>query len=63
MKKERRLAILTMARKQYENDGEVEIDECAKISEGKHEKGESGGAYVAAWVWVDFAETPLDKAT
>ena len=35
---------------------EVEIDQNATISEG-----DDNGAFVQAWLWVDFAGTDLDK--
>lgn len=42
-------------------DGALEMgattDTSAMVSEG-----EDNGAYVRAWVWVDFAGTPLDKS-
>jgi len=37
------------ARDQYQKDGEIEIDDHAIVS-----RGDSCGAYVAAWVWVPF---------
>lgn len=48
--------IMRLAREQYHVDGECEIDDGAKISEG-----DDNGAYVQAWVWVDFGGTELDK--
>ena len=53
---ERKNAIIYLARQQHWKDGEVEIDDDAKVSEGP-----SNGAYVQAWVWVDFTRTKLDK--
>jgi hypothetical protein len=45
------------ARKKWHRDGEIEIDTDAEISES------SGGAYVAAWVWVSDGDTsPLTTA-
>ena len=38
---------INAARDQWHRDGEVEIDDDAKVS-----RGESSGAYVQAWVWV-----------
>ncbi len=38
------------ARKQYGNDQDVEIDHDGTVSHG------DGGAWVAAWVWVDYEE-------
>ena len=53
----RRKAILILARQQHQDDGKVEIDSNAKLSEG-----DDNGTYVQAWVWVDFADQPgLDK--
>jgi hypothetical protein len=57
--RKRREAILAMAREQHNTDsreGELEIDDNAKLSEG-----DDNGTYVQAWVWVSFAGTPLDK--
>lgn len=48
--------ILELAKEQHQRDGECEIDDNAVISEG----GENG-TYVQSWVWVDFADTDLDK--
>ena len=53
---QRRQAIVAMARDEYQRDGEVEVDDNAKLSEG-----DDNGTYVQAWVWVSFAETELDK--
>ena len=48
--------ILDIAR-EFARDGELEIDDQnAVVSEG-----EDNGAYVLAWMWVDFADTDLDK--
>ena len=56
----RRAEIIKLA-KVYEGDGDngsidMDDDELIKISEGG-----DNGAYVSAWVWVSFADTPLDK--
>jgi hypothetical protein len=53
---ERDAAIRKMADEQYGRDGECEIDNDAIVSEG-----DDNGAFVAAWVWVDFCGTPFDK--
>ncbi len=37
------------ARELYEQEGEIEIDDNATIS-----RGDDDGAYVQAWVWVNF---------
>src|SRR5215472_14714934 len=52
---ERDQQILGLADK-YAREGEIEFDEDARISEG-----DDNGAYVQAWVWVEFGGTPLDK--
>jgi len=44
--------LIAAARNKWQKEG-VEIDEGAKVSRG----GEAG-AYVRAWVWVDFADVP-----
>jgi hypothetical protein len=48
--------ILALARQFHELEGEIEIDDDAKVSES-----DGNGAYVQAWVWVEFETTPLDK--
>lgn len=52
----RREHIVSLAREQHHVDGEVEIDEGAKLSEG-----DDNGCYVQAWVWCDYSGTELDK--
>lgn len=44
------------AKAQYESEGQIEIDEDAVVS-----LGEDGGAYVAAWVWVDATNSGGNK--
>ncbi len=46
---------ILQARKQYQKDGEIEIDDNVVVS-----RGDSDGAYVAAWVFV--YKTDLTKA-
>lgn len=41
------------AREVYEHDGELEIDNDAVVS---REDDDSVGAYVQAWVWIQFEE-------
>ena len=53
---ERTFDIIELAREQRQEEGLVEIDDTAQISEGN-----DNGCYVAAWVWVDFADTKFDK--
>lgn len=55
-KKQRRAAIIELARKKHQKEGTIEIDDSAKLSEG-----DDNGCYVAAWVWVYFDGTPFDK--
>jgi len=50
-------AVRTLARKDPKvREGELEIDPDAPISYGG-----DNGAYVQAWLWVSFADTPLDR--
>lgn len=56
--KSRRVAIVAMAFKEYIQEGRVEVDDNAVVSEGY-----DNGAYVQAWVWVDFSGTSFDKET
>ena len=53
---ERRFEIIELSREQHQNDGELEIDDDARVSEGN-----DNGYYVGAWVWLDFADTKFDK--
>jgi hypothetical protein len=53
---ERRLAIIGLARSEHQENGQVEIDDNAQLSEGA-----DNGCYVQAWVWVDFASTRFDE--
>jgi hypothetical protein len=53
----RRKKILELAsQSQKLRDGELELDDNAKVSEG-----DDNGAYVQVWMWVPFDGTPLDK--
>jgi len=50
-------AVLDLARKDPKvHEGELEIDDNAVVSYGG-----DNGAYVQAWLWVDFSGTPLDE--
>jgi hypothetical protein len=60
-RKAREAIIIKLARDQHEREGTCEIDSGAKISEVPLDVDGDNGAYVQAWVWVDFADTPLDK--
>jgi hypothetical protein len=56
-KASRRQQILAIARQSPNlRDGELELDDNAKVSEG-----DDNGAYVQTWMWVPFDGTPLDK--
>ncbi len=52
----RRLGIIQLAREQLADEGRVEIDDDAVVSDG-----DDDGCYVAAWVWVAFEGTQFDK--
>ena len=53
--------IRELAREQYEEEGKLEVDEDATVSEVEDNEDGDNGAYVQAWVWVSFADTELDK--
>ena len=53
---ERRFGIIELARQQRQEEGLVEIDDNAQVSEGN-----DNGCYVQAWVWVDFSGTTFEK--
>lgn len=48
--------VIALAHEQRARDGDIEFDQDAKVSEG-----DDNGAYVQAWVWIDFSGTELDK--
>ena len=48
--------VLELAEEQHADMGQCEIDSDALISDGG-----DNGAYVEAWVWVDFSGTDLDR--
>lgn len=52
----RKARIVELAKEQCHRDGECEVDDNAIVSEGN-----DNGAYVQAWVWVDFDGTDFDK--
>lgn len=47
---------IALARELHQKYGEVEFDYDARVS---REKGEVNGAYVQAWVWVEFPDLPV----
>ena len=49
------------ARQGYHRDGEVEIDQGAKVS--KADGNPDHGAYVQAWVWVDDEDAKDEPKT
>ncbi len=53
---QRQITTIELARQDPRLDDELEIDSDPKVSEG-----DDNGAWVAAWLWVDFSGTPLDK--
>lgn len=53
---ERHRRIVLIAQDRRSTDTDVDIDIVARVSEG-----DDNGAYVQAWVWVDFAGTEFDK--
>lgn len=56
--KERADYIIGLARKESSlNRDVISID----IGETQISEGSDNGAWVRAWVWVDFSDTPLDK--
>lgn len=55
----RRQEIVDMAKEIYHKDGEVEVDDNAKLSESG--PGGDNGCYVQAWVWVGFEATKFSK--
>lgn len=58
--KERANYIVNLARKEFSlNKDVISID----IGETQISEGSDNGAWVRAWVWVDFTDTVLDKET
>lgn len=53
---DRRLEIVELARNEHQEDGEVEINGNAQLSEGT-----DNGCYVTAWVWVGFRGAKFDQ--
>lgn len=58
----RTVAIRRLANDRYGSEGTIEVDDNAKVSELETTENENG-AYVQAWVWVDFEGEPgLDRS-
>jgi hypothetical protein len=55
----RNARILELAKNQHHREGECEIDDNAIVSEDLTHG--DNGAYVEAWVWVNFSGTEFDK--
>jgi hypothetical protein len=54
-------AMRLLARKQYEDEGTIEIDNDAKVSRAYGNP--DSGAYVEAWVWVEDPEREEESCT
>ena len=52
--------MIAAARSQYQSEGEIEIDENAKLS--RAEGNPDNGAFVQAWVWVSDEEASQEPA-
>ncbi len=52
--------MIAAARSQYESEGEIEIDDNAKLS--RAEGNPDNGAFVQAWVWVSDEEASQEPA-
>lgn len=62
----RNIAIIELARDLYQQEGYIEIDDVPDLLsdqsiERRISEGDENGAYVQAWVWVDFDGTTLNK--
>ena len=53
---ERRFEIIDLAREHLQKEGELEIDDDARVSEGR-----DNGCYVGCWAWLDFSGTKFNK--
>lgn len=57
----RNAEILKIAEENFPwRDGEIEMGD-AKDKNVMVSEGEDNGAYIRAWAWVSFEDTPLDK--
>lgn len=52
--------MIAAARGQYQTEGEIEIDDNAKLS--RAEGNPDDGAFVQAWVWVSDEEASQEPA-
>jgi len=55
LKKAERKKYLEAARQQWQTEGEIEIDDNAKVSQAEG-KPDGNGAFVQGWVWVYLDE-------
>ena len=60
MKLPTRRQMIAAARSQYQSEGEIEIDDNAKLS--RAEDNPDTGAFVQAWVWVSDEEASQEPA-
>ena len=60
MKQPTRKQMIAAARGQYQTEGEIEIDDNAKLS--RAEGNPDDGAFVQAWVWVSDEEASQEPA-
>lgn len=58
---ERRASIVTHAKEAYHDEGELEFDDNAEVSE--NDDPLENGAYVQCWKWLPFNNTEFDKET
>lgn len=52
--------MIAAARSQYQTEGEIEIDDNAKVS--RAEGNPDNGAFVQAWVWISDEEAKQERA-
>ena len=60
MKQLTRKQMIAAARSLYQSEGEIEIDDNAKLS--RAEGNPDDGAFVQAWVWVSDEEASQEPA-
>ncbi len=60
MKQVTRKQMIATARSLYQSEGEIEIDDNAKLS--RAEGNPDNGAFVQAWVWVSDEEANQEQA-
>jgi len=60
MKQPTRTQMIAAARSLYQSEGEIEIDDNAKVS--RAEGNPDNGAFVQGWVWVSDEEAKSEPA-